>query len=89
MSKRERAILQAAEEYAQEIKKRFPGATTEVLLESFDGLDAWIRVELPPPLHKHHSGVMDLTAELNALYDDRQIHLIATVEEVEEVAAHG
>ncbi len=89
MTKRKVAILRAAEEYAREIESQFPGAQTEVLLESFGGHDAWIRIELPPSLHERHFDVMDATAELNERFDDRQIHLIATVAEIEEMATHG
>ena len=89
MTRRRPAIRSAADEYARDIKARFPGASTEVVLESFDGFDAWIRIELPPTLHERRSDVMDATAELNERFDDVGIHLIATVGEVEEVGTHG
>jgi hypothetical protein len=89
MTKKQVTIRRAAEEYADEIKRTFPGAVTEVIPESFEGMDAWIHVELPPVLHDQHDDVMDLTAELNARFDEIGIHLIATVADVEEVAVHG
>jgi hypothetical protein len=89
MTTRKPAIRAAAEEYARDVEARFPGAKTEIILESFDGFDAWIRVQLPPALHERNDEVLDATVELNEHYDDRGIHLIATVAEVEEVGAHG
>ena len=87
--KRRQEVLRAGQQYASEIERRFPGAATEVLLESIGGHEAWIRIELPPQLHDRHEEVMDATAELNDRFDDEGVPLIATVEEVEQVGAHG
>lgn len=89
MSKREKAVQRAAEKYADEIERRFPGARTSAVLESFEGFDAWIEIELPPELHERRPDVMDLTVELNERFDGAGIHLTATVSYVEEVGAHG
>jgi hypothetical protein len=89
MSERRTAVLAAGQAYAMEIERKFPGAKTEVLLESVGGHDAWIRIELPPRLHDSHEDVLDATAELNEQYSDSKgIHLIATIQEVEAVP-HG
>ena len=50
MRKTKRLISEVATAFAAEVKGRFPGSTPEVIYDSFDGFDVWVRIKAPPEL---------------------------------------
>ncbi len=70
-------VKAAVEYYIGEITRRFPLARVEVIPETMDGSDVWLRVSAPGP---QTLKVVDATAELNEeCYDKFSVSILATV----------
>ena len=89
MHKSKKLIQKVAQEYVQELLRRFPGIEAEILFESVGGSDAYIEITLPPRLANLDLEVLHATSELNYRYwEETGVNLIATVG-VKEAVSNG
>jgi hypothetical protein len=84
--KLKKALVEAAESYVDELKRRFPGLEAEVIYQSVGGYDVYIRLGLPPQLQEAYEEVSNAAIELGWRYqDERGVGIVAVVLDKEAV----
>jgi hypothetical protein len=78
MSKRKNSAEQVTSAYLTELASMFPGI--ESTIESVNGLDVYVRVEVPPELIGSYDDIADTTPKLNYRYwDETDVFIVAVV----------
>jgi hypothetical protein len=78
MSKRESSAEDVTRAYLQELAGMFPGI--ESTIESVNGSDVYVRVEVPPELMSSYDDIADTTPRLNYRYwDETDVFIVAIV----------
>jgi hypothetical protein len=78
MFKRKNSAEQVTGAYLQELAGMFPGIDSTI--ESVNGLDVYVRIEVPPELMASYDDIADATPKLNYRYwDETDVFIVAVV----------
>jgi hypothetical protein len=88
--KAQKALVEAAESYVDELKRRFSGLEAEIIYQSVGGYNVYIRLGLPPELQEAYEAVSNAAIELGWRYqDERGVSIVAVVLDMEALSHAG
>jgi hypothetical protein len=73
-------VKRTVKAYIRDLQEMFPGVDTEVIYDTPDGAEAWVRVEVPPDMMDRYEDIAETTPKLNYRYwDETDVFIVALV----------